>query len=79
MLMHQHFKIPGATFSLSHVIGFTDVRSAGGDGWRYLVHMSSGAEFCAAFVSAAEAKASYDKLKKALGIYDHSYSLEELT
>jgi hypothetical protein len=77
--MHQHFKIPDATFSLSHVIGFTDVGAVVDQGWLgYVVHMTSGAEFRAAFVSAEEAKASYEKLKKALGIYDHSYSLEEL-
>ena len=79
-MFSPHFSIPGYTFSLNHVIGFSDVKkSINQQTWRYSVHTVARVDFIAIFTCQEEAKKSHDKLKEALGVFDKTFSFEELT
>jgi len=79
-MFSPHFSIPGYTFSLNHVIGFTEVKeSIDKQTWNYSIQTTGTTYVTASFSCQEEAKKSRDKLKEALGVFDQTFSFEELT
>jgi hypothetical protein len=78
-MFSPYFSIPGYTFSLNRVIGFSDVKeSTDEQTWEYSVQTTAAIYFVASFSCQEEAKKSHDKLKEALGVFDQTFSFEEL-
>lgn len=84
-MFSPYFKVPGYinnpghTFSLKHIIGFSDIiLSTNRQTWEYSIHTTARVNFIALFSCQEEAKKSHDKLKEDLGVFDQTFSFEEL-